>query len=115
MFGASITPDAEAPTHCSYAGPPANVMTVTVRSAGFLDFGVGVIRRRGLEITANEFAEPRKPCSGGTPTVLNTDTIRVLLRGDASAEVRLSGGPFAPGASAEAEGAPEIEIEFRGN
>jgi hypothetical protein len=43
--------------------------------------------------------------------VLNTDTIRVLA--DAVA-VRLGGGSFAPGMMPEAEGAPEIEIEVRG-
>src|SRR3954470_10510928 len=70
-----FAPDAEARTRCSYAGPPANTLTVTVSG----DAGMGVIRRKGLEITANEFLEPPKSCSGGTPTVLNTDTVSVLL------------------------------------
>lgn len=111
MLGASIAPDAEARTRCSYAGPPANVMTVTV-GGGFN--GLGVVKRRGLAITANEFLAPPKPCSGGTPTVINTDTINVVLAPLASVDIRLDGGPFAPGVTPEAEGAPEIEISLSG-
>jgi hypothetical protein len=102
-------PDAQARTRCSYAGPPANVMTVTVTGDSF-----GEIKRRGLEIAANESLEPPQPCSGGTPTVLNTDTISVLVNIYASVEVRLAGGPLAPGATPEMLGASEIEIQFGG-
>lgn len=111
LLGVSFAPDAQARTRCSYAGPPTNVLTVTVSG----DLSSGVIKRKGLEITANEFLARPRPCSGGTPTVLNTDTISVLLSPEAlSADVRLDGGPFAPGATPETEGASEIEIQFSG-
>ena len=111
LLGVSVAPDAQARTSCSYAGPPANVMTVTVSGGSF---PMGVIKRRGLEITASEFLEQPTPCSGGTPTVLNTDTISVLLASEGSADLRLDGGPFAPGATPEPEGASELEIQFSG-
>ncbi|HEX8105352.1 MAG TPA: calcium-binding protein [Solirubrobacteraceae bacterium] len=49
--------------------------------------------------------------AGETPaTVTNTDTITISGR-LARVELDLSGGPLAPGASPEADGSPEIEIE----
>jgi Ca2+-binding RTX toxin-like protein len=83
------------------------------------------ISRRGQEILVSEFqfsefrSKPLGPkaCSGGVPTVVNTDTIDVLVRGDSDVttpELLLNGGPFAPGVTPEPEGAPEIEIQFRG-
>jgi hypothetical protein len=102
--------DAEGQTRCSYTGPPTNLLTV--RATGFAS---AEIRRDGQEIVVSEFLARPRPCSGGIPTVLNTDTIRVLLRGsEAAAEVQLVGGPFEPGATPEAEGASEIEVAFRG-
>jgi len=112
-----LAPVAHAKTSCAYAGAPANRLTVTV--GGDLSFGVGdlsfgVIERRGLEITAHEDFEAPEPCTGGTPTVLNTDTIVVRASGDSDFELRLDGGPFAPGATGEPEGAAEIEIHIAG-
>ena len=109
LLGGSFAADAQARTRCSYAGPPTNVLTVTVSGDS-----IGVIKRKGLEITANEFLERPSPCSGGTATVLNTDTVNVLIGPDAFADLRLDGGPFAPGATPETEGASEIEIQFSG-
>ena len=111
VLAVSCAPDAQARTRCSYAGPPTNVLTVTVSG----DLSSGVIKRKGQDITASEFLQRPKPCSGGTPTVRNTDTISVLLGPDAlSADVRLDGGQFGPGATPETEGASEIEIQFSG-
>jgi hypothetical protein len=62
-----------------------------------------------------EFLGRPSRCGGGTPTVFNTDTIRIVVRDAAShVDLRLDGGPFVPGATPEAEGAPEIEVEFVG-
>jgi Ca2+-binding RTX toxin-like protein len=50
--------------------------------------------------------------------VLNTDTIRILARGLFDfVDVFLAGGPFAPGATPEGEGASELEVdwEYAGN
>jgi hypothetical protein len=103
-------PGAEARTNCSYAGPPANRLTVTGTR-----FSLGDIRRRGDEIEVAEFLERPERCRGGTPTVFNTDAIRVVVRGAlANVDIRLDGGLPAPGVTPEAEGAPEIEIEYSG-
>ena len=101
----------QARTSCAYVGAPTNLLTVTVTGAS-----EAVISRRGEEITAAEYGDPAEPCAGGIPTVTNTDTIHVLFSGDvgAVAEVRLAGGPLAPGATAEDVGASEIEIVASG-
>jgi hypothetical protein len=111
LLGVSFAPVAEARIRCSYSGPPQNLLTVTAdRGADSPD-----ITRRGDEIVVR--ADPETPiaCSGGVATVLNTDSITLLLRGGfPDAYVLLAEGPFAPGATPEAEGVSEIEIEFRG-
>jgi hypothetical protein len=104
----SVIPDAQARTRCSYAGSPENVLTVRVTGDVLT-----VIERSREEILVVE-KRPRR-CSGGVPTVLNTDVIRVRTRGlFAFADLDLGGGPFAPGATPEPEGASEIEVEFGG-
>ncbi len=109
VLGAGFVSVAEAKTSCAYAGPPTNVLTVKVTGEDF-----GLIERKGVEIVAREFAELAQPCAGGTPTVLNTDSIIVGSRDDSDVDVRLAGGPFAPGATAETQGASEIEIYLVG-
>ena len=109
LLAPSFSADAHARTRCSYAGAPTNTLTVTATGQS-----LGRIERSGQEIVVSElFGRPR-PCSGGVPTVLNTDTIRTVTTLFSSVDLRLDGGPFAPGATPEAEGAPEIEIEFSG-
>jgi Ca2+-binding RTX toxin-like protein len=102
-----LVPAAEARTSCAYSGPPENLLTVTS------DGNLAEIARRGQRILVREYLERPKRCSGGVPTVLNTDTIRVQLTGG-FADLFLAGGPFAPGATPETEGASEIEVEFAG-
>jgi Ca2+-binding RTX toxin-like protein len=98
---------AQARTRCSYSGPPDNLLTVTADRGALAQ-----ITRRGDRIVAREFLGASARCTGGVPTVLNTDTIRVNLRTDDDfVDVFLGGGPFAPGVTAEEEGASEIEIE----
>jgi len=106
-LAASFPPGAAARTTCSYAGAPRNVLTVTVK-----DDAVGEIRRRGLGIAVRGQDEPLSLCAGGAPTVLNTDTIKVVLVELSFVDIDLSGGPFAPGATLETEGASEIEIQI---
>jgi hypothetical protein len=106
----SVVPAAEARTSCSYAGPPANTLTVRV-----MGFSSAEIARFGEQILVSEFLERPRHCSGGDPTVMNTDTIQVLTRGFGDADLRLGGGPFAPGATPEDEGVSEIEVQVRGD
>jgi hypothetical protein len=71
------------------------------------------IRRRGQEIVVGEILERPSRCRGGVPTALNTDTLRVLARGEFDfVRVSLAGGPLAPGATPESEGASEIEVAY---
>jgi hypothetical protein len=97
LLGVSFTPTAAARTRCSYSGAPRHLLTVTA------DMGaLGVITRSGRRIVVREWDERARPCRGGVPTVLNTDTIRVFLRtDDDDVDVLLRGGPFAPGATPE--------------
>jgi hypothetical protein len=109
LLGAA--PSAQARLDCSFSGPPDNVLTVTANRT----VDSPEVIRRGLEIVVREYLKPPIACAGGVPTVLTTDTITFRLRGGfPTASVLLAGGPFAPGGTAEAEGASEIEIEFRG-
>ena len=88
---------AQAATGCGFAAP---VVTVTLDP-----FASATLGRSGNAIQFN-----LADC--GAATVLNTDTI--VVTGAAGAEtltLQLGFGPFAPGASSEATGAPEIELE----
>ena len=107
LFSLGSAPDAGARMRCSYAGPPQNLLTVRATHDA-----LGVIRRRGDEILVREFLDPPQRCRGGTPSVLNTDKIRIFPDTYSSVDLNLRGGAFAPGATAEEDGAPEIEVEF---
>lgn len=113
LLGVIFAPAADARVRCSFSGPPQNLLTVTMdRDALGEITRSGPITTTGQEIWVREFVEYPTPCRGGVPTVLNTDTIRVLEGGLAFPDVLLGLGPFAPGATPELEGASEIEIEF---
>src|SRR4051794_17197269 len=86
--------DAQARVSCSFSGAPTNLLTVKVDGESDAQ-----IYRRRSEILVGDFLEPPKHCSGGVPTVFNTDTIKLAARGVSSADLLLRGGPFAPGAS----------------
>ena len=104
----ALSSDAAAQMRCSYSGAPENQLSVTAGGEAF-----GEIRTRRQEILPWESFEGPVFCRGGVPTVLNTDTVRVQLRGELiSVDLSLAGGPFAPGATPEAEGASEIEIQY---
>ena len=107
----SAAPGAQARLACSFSGPPENLLTVTANKSS----DSPEVIRRGAEIVVQKDLKPPTGCSGGVPTVLNTDSITFRLRGGfPDAYVMLAGGPFAPGATPEVEGASEIEIEIRG-
>jgi hypothetical protein len=113
LLGATFAPDATARVRCSFSGPPENLLTAAMERDALGEITrSGPITTTGQEIWVREFLEYPRRCRGGVPTVLNTDTIRVLSRGFAFPDVLLALGPFAPGATPELEGASEIEIEF---
>lgn len=114
----SVPAGAQARITCAYTGPPANVMTVTISASS-----EAIIRRRGDEIrtgvhepSTGRIKGAGTPCTGGVPTVLNTDTLDVRFRGGGYPllDVQLAAGPLAPGATPEAVGAPEIELQISG-
>jgi len=110
FLSVSFAPDVQARMRCSYAGAPTNLLTVTAdRDAP------GETYRRGSEIMAGGFFERPRLCSGGEPTVFNTDTIKAVMGGESSyIDLDLGGGAFGPGATPEADGVSEIEIVFSG-
>jgi Ca2+-binding RTX toxin-like protein len=109
LFGGEDDPVSEGQTTCSYATAPRSVLNVKVEGDP-----LGSIVRRGNEIEVRGNDSP-STCTGGTPTVRNTDTIKIVLVEVSFVEIHLSGGPFAPGATPESEGASEIEIEINGD
>ena len=110
MLGLSFVADADARTRCSYAGAPDNLLTVSSDRGALTE-----ITRRGEEIVVRESFSRPQACSGGVPTVLNTDTIRIELASENDyVDVLLAAGEFAPGATPEAEGASEIEVVITG-
>ncbi len=113
VVGILVVPGlAQAAVSCSYAGPPHNVMVVSasVSPDDLAEFAE--VRRSDLAIAAVDDGSGPVRCVGGTPTVLNTDRIVIATAEDAYADVSLAGGPLAPGATPEQEGAPEIEVHF---
>ena len=96
-------------TRCDYAGPPRNVLTVTISGTN----AGGEIRRAGAQIVVAKDGRAQD-CSGTTPTVHNTDAIRVRLEDSSSLQLQLAGGELAPGATAERDGRSEIEIAVSG-
>ena len=91
---------------CGYAGP-THLASVTATD----DFTK--IVRSGDAIQLDDGHHP-VPCTGGMPTVLNTDLIQIAHTGESASTVDLRGGPFAPGFTAEPVGVSEIELQFLG-
>jgi hypothetical protein len=92
--------------NCSYSGSD-HVLTVATANS------FGQVTRSGDAISVSDLFGRPTVCSGGSPTVTNTD--RVLLRhiGDlSSTDIFMSGGPFAPGATLELDASSEIEFDF---
>ena len=100
---------ATARTRCSYEAA-AKKLTVRADREAYAE-----VIRRGQEIVVRGLAGSPVACHGGVPTVLNSDSIRIVTRGDFDfVDLLLAGGPFAPGASPEPTGAPEIEVHYGG-
>ena len=100
---------ATARTRCSYEAA-AKKLTVRADREAYAE-----VIRRGQEIVVRGLAGAPVACHGGVPTVLNSDSIRIVTRGDFDfVDLLLAGGPFAPGASPEPTGAPEIEVHYGG-
>jgi Ca2+-binding RTX toxin-like protein len=73
-----------------------------------------VIVRDGEEILVTDPFGFDQPCAGPTPTITNTDLIDVRLSSFITIfTVDLRAGAFAPGASPEEDGSPEIEIRAK--
>jgi Ca2+-binding RTX toxin-like protein len=106
---------AEQQVTCGY-DEPSKTVTVSAPDHGFAFVVLSV--EAGAIMWEGHLAVPRsgqkQPC--GTATTANTDLIRAQGGSPADFGFFLGfderGGPFAPGATAEASGISEIEIEF---
>jgi hypothetical protein len=103
------------PPSCTVA---SGTLTLAVGTSGFTE-GIAVIRSGDqVQVLVDSFEPPETgplpiQCSGGTPTVTSIDLIKVIGTPELPAlvDISLAGGPFAPGASPEPDGSPEIEID----
>jgi hypothetical protein len=111
---------------CSFEGAPANTVTFTIetgeetvqlRRVGdeiklLSEHVYGTVRRKGKRKKTVWHRILQPATCNATPTVQNTDTIRVFMDGDEETEldISLAGGALAPGATPETDGSSEIEI-----
>jgi len=73
----------------------------------------GKLRRFGDDIRLIGLFGPQILC-GGSPKVTNTDLIEIRTQGLSGVDIELQGGPFAPGATPEADASSEIEFAIAG-
>jgi Ca2+-binding RTX toxin-like protein len=52
------------------------------------------------------------PCTGGAPTIVNTDLVQINHAGSSAATIDLRGGQLAPGFTPEPVGVSEIELQY---
>jgi hypothetical protein len=105
VLPALIANSASASVRCALSDDGTLFVTPYVNTAKDLDFADGTVRRRGVEILVRDARGPQH-CLGQTPTVYNTQQIRVRQRGLAFSTLDLRGGPLrAPGGAA-------IEVVF---
>jgi hemolysin type calcium-binding protein len=105
---------------CSSSGGELTVnLTADDDSVTFQRFGpqIAVLTGNSLdEYGGYDYGDESQiliPCSGGTPTVDNTDHVSVLQSPGAdlgSVAIDQSAGPFGPGATSESDGTSEIEF-----
>jgi Ca2+-binding RTX toxin-like protein len=88
--------------------PAAGILSISVTGETIAE-----LRRAGDGIRVVDDLRPKRNCGAGA-TVTNTDQIKLFAGGEASADIELSGGPFAPGLTPEEDGAPEIEWDISG-
>lgn len=100
-------------TTCAY-DPATKVATFNFASVSpTRELAQPHITRDGAEIVFKADYQTPLACTGGTPTVANTDRIDLTRSGNVTVLMilELDHGPLAPGATAEASGRSEIEIE----
>ncbi len=97
----------QAALRCQF-NPESRVLSVTASGSN-----EATIRRAGPNIRVYELFPPAVSCGSVAPTVTNTDHIKVVSLGP-SVWIELAGGPFAPGATPEEDGSPEIELTLTG-
>lgn len=71
------------------------------------------IRRAGDRIEVTRDKGTRVGC-GGSPSVTNTDRIKLVTKNLSAVDISLAGGPLAPGATPEPASSSEIEITING-
>lgn len=122
VCGAMVWPaSSQAFVACSHSGAELTVnLTADDDSVTFQRFGsqIAVLTGNSLDEYGeyDDYGEDSQiliPCSGGTPTVDNTDHVSVLQSPGAdlgSVAIDQSAGPHGPGATTESDGTSEIEF-----
>jgi hypothetical protein len=105
---------ASAAIRCGY-DPATRVLSVYATEGAAYLGSEAELERVGDRIEVSDsFSGHRVKCHG-SPTVTNTDRIKLRSLGFlSSVEISLAGGPFAPGATPEADGSSEIEFTLAG-
>jgi hypothetical protein len=105
-----VAPSAsQAAVHCSY---DRGSLVLSIVATGGGEVG---IRRKGAAIQVFEQFVGPVSCGPTPVTVTDTDRVKVVLKHRSFASIYLGGGPFAPGATTETDGASEIEFAIAGS
>ncbi len=103
------TESASADFKCQF---DASTRVLSVTKAGGAD-EEAIVRQVGTSIRVAQRFGPDVPCEGD-PTVTTTDLIEISSSGVSAVEIDLESGPFAPGATPEADASSEIEFTVGG-
>jgi Ca2+-binding RTX toxin-like protein len=95
--------------HCRL-NPESRVLSVSADESSEV-----TVRRVGPKIRVSKADSGALRCGSASPVVANTDRIKVVSEDFSAARIELGGGPFAPGATPEEDGAPEIELTLIGD
>src|SRR5262249_30473541 len=105
---------ASAAIQCGF-DPTTRTFSVSATEEGSLTGTEAELRRVGEGIVVSDKESGHRVICQGSPTVTNTDLIKLRPKGFLTGTfVSLIGGPFAPGASPEPDASSEIEFTVTG-
>jgi hypothetical protein len=115
VLGLVLAQGASASVDCQYDSA-THLLSVTATANHGPDSGSALIRRSGdsIEVLGASSGAPESLCAG-LATVTNTDRIAIVTKGVGTVQISLAGGPFAPGATPEADASSEIEFSVAGS
>jgi hypothetical protein len=116
LLALAAAPGAAASVSCSHSGAPDYALRIFPYENPRidLDFAAATVRRSGSRLLVVSLkSSPPVHCSGSAATVFNTDSIVFIQEGLNFGIIDLTGGPLAPGKTAEEDGSNEIEAFFQ--